>query len=88
MTVRVLTGSKHDIARAVSGIDGDVREAIVFIEEPAAAREASSPTAAAGAQVVLNTDHADAFAEMAPYTVAVEHFDDARRAIYARGDGE
>jgi hypothetical protein len=34
MTARVLTGSKQQIAQQVVGLEGEVREAIVFVEEP------------------------------------------------------
>lgn len=36
MTACVLTGSKQEIAEKVARINGVVREAIVFVEEPAA----------------------------------------------------
>ena len=36
MKARVLTGSKQEIADKVAEIDGDIREAIVFIDEPSA----------------------------------------------------
>lgn len=87
MTVRVLTGSKQDIAREVAGIDGDVREAIVFVEERAAAGAAdvAPPAAGYGAAALAA---ADPFAEMEAHTVAADDFDDTRPAIYARGDGE
>ena len=85
MTVRVLTGSKQEIAREVAGIDGDVREAIVFVEDASAAvhalsRGAEGATAAVGA--------GDLFGEMDPYTVAVDEFDDSREAIYSRRGDE
>jgi hypothetical protein len=35
MKAQVLTGSKNEIAEAFSRIDGEVREAIVFVERPA-----------------------------------------------------
>ena len=37
MTARVLTGSKQEIAQALAGMAGEVREAIVFVEEAAGA---------------------------------------------------
>lgn len=83
MTVRVLTGSKQEIAREVAGMDGDVREAIVFVDERSTAAGGVAPPGGQGAAAA-----ADAFAEMEPHTVEVDDFDDARRAIYARGDGE
>jgi hypothetical protein len=78
MEVHVLKGLREEIAEGLARIPGEVREAIVFVEQPAAAAAA----AAAG-----DTD--DIFAEMAPYvatgTTAV---DDSREAIYTRLEGE
>lgn len=34
MKARVLTGSKQEIAEKVAEFDGEIREAIVFVEEP------------------------------------------------------
>lgn len=72
MTARILTGSKKEIAEKVAGLDGQVREAIVFIEDPFAPQ----PPAA------------DIFAEMEPLTVRQNSVDDSREAIYWRGAGE
>lgn len=76
MTARVLTGSKQEIAQELTRIQGDVREAIVFVEEPA------NPPSTAGA------NDGDIFAEMGPYTVNVPDVDDSREAIYVRKPGE
>ena len=35
MTVRVITGSKREIAEQVASLEGEVREVIAFVEEPA-----------------------------------------------------
>ena len=81
MTARVLTGSKQEIAQELAGIDGDVREAIVFVEEPAAAAGVAAAVGEDGAAV-------DLFAEMEPYTVQVNDFDDSRQTIYSRLEHE
>ena len=78
MKARVLTGSKREIAETVSRIDGEVREAIVFVEEPS---DLARPAAANGAG-------ADLFAEMEPFTVRRGDADDSRDAIYRRAAGE
>ena len=36
MTARVLTGSKQEIADKLVKIDGEIHEAIIFVEEPTA----------------------------------------------------
>jgi hypothetical protein len=45
MTAHVIKGSKQEIAAKVAALDGDVREAIVFIAEASDASFAPSPTA-------------------------------------------
>lgn len=77
MTVRVITGSKDEIARKVADMEGDVREAIVFVEE----------VPAASSQPVPQTVE-DMFKEMEPYMVNVGQVDDSREAIYQRMEGE
>ena len=72
MTARLLTGSKREIAEKVSQIDGDIREAIVFIDEPPA-------------QTALPED---IFAEMEPFTVRQSGADDSREATYQLLEGE
>lgn len=74
MKAHVLTGSKQEIAEAIARMAGDVREAIVFVEEPVDSHPA--PT------------EEDIFAEMDPYTVQVGEFDDSRESIYTRQEGE
>jgi hypothetical protein len=78
MTARVLTGSKQEIAQKVANMEGEVREAVVFIEEPSDSRPGGE-----GAQ-----DAGDIFAEMEPYMVHVGDVDDSREAIYTRQEGE
>lgn len=73
MVVRVLKGSKREIAEGVAGMVGEVREAIVFIEETS---EPVPPTAA------------DVFAEMEPFSVSAGGADYTREGLYSRTDGE
>lgn len=73
MTVHVLRGSKQEIAEQVTAISGEVREAIVFIEEPSDAAVANGE---------------DIFAEMEPFMVHVGNADDSREALYTRMEGE
>ncbi len=75
MQAHVLRGTKQQIAENLARMPGEVREAIVFVEEPA-------PTD------VRRSDSDDMFAEMRPYMVKVEDLDDSREAVYTRGDGE
>lgn len=72
MKARVLTGSKQEIAEKLMETDGDIREAIVFIDDSSIERE-----------VVENI-----FAEMEPFTVHQPDVDDSRDAIYRRMAGE
>jgi hypothetical protein len=69
MTVRVITGSKQEIARKVAGLEGDVREAIVFIEQPAGT----------SAQNVPETVD-EMFKEMEPYMAHAGDVDYSRDA--------
>ena len=73
----VLRGSKQEIAANLARIAGEVREAIVFEEEPA--------PAAPGART---HDAEDVFAEMLPFMVDAPDVDDSREAVYTRMDGE
>jgi len=75
MKVEVLTGSKEEIATRLARIEGEVREAIVFIEEPA------SPVPASLASE-------DIFAEMDAYTVSVGDAEYGREHIYTQAEGE
>jgi hypothetical protein len=74
MTAHVLKGSKQQIADTVAQIEGDVREAIVFVEEPS-----DSTPAASGS---------DFFAEMEPFTVKAGGADYSRESLYSRMEGE
>jgi hypothetical protein len=75
MQAHVLKGTKQQIAENLAQMPGEVREAIVFVEEPTPA-EARMP------------DREDIFAEMRPYMVSVEDLDDTREVVYTRGEGE
>jgi hypothetical protein len=74
MKVQVLRGTRDEIAETVLRIGGEVREAIVFFEEPSGPSEDPSGD--------------DIFAEMQPFTVMVGGADYSREAIYSRLDGE
>jgi hypothetical protein len=74
MKPHILKGSKQEIAETVVRITGEVREAIVFVEEPAD-RQAQAPGD-------------DLFAEMEPFTVRAGDADYSREAIYSRNNGE
>ena len=76
MKTHVLRGSKQEIVERLVRISGEVREAIVFEEEPAA-------TPGPGPD-----DTQDIFAEMRPFMVDVQDVDDSREAIYTRMDSE
>ena len=73
MSAQILRGSKQEIAEGVIRIHGEVREAIVFVEEP------SDATASLGE---------DIFAEMEPFTVTAGGADYSREAIYTGMEGE
>jgi hypothetical protein len=77
MKTHVLTGSKQEIAESLARISGEVREAIVFVEEPAPA-----------APELGTLDAKDIFAEMHPFMVDGQDMDDSRAAIYTRLEGE
>ena len=76
MKTRVLTGSKQEIAQEFASLKGEVREVIVFIEEPA------------GAGPRIGETVAEMFAEMEPYMAHVGDVDYSRDAIYSRKAGE
>lgn len=74
MKVEIVRGTKQQIAEAVARIPGEVREAVVFVEEPSdLAPEASEE---------------DIFAEMEPFTVKVGDADYSRESLYTRLEGE
>jgi hypothetical protein len=77
MTARVLTGSKQQIAQQVASLEGEVRQAIVFIEEPAETSKQAVPETVE-----------EMFKEMEPYESHSDHVDDSREAIYTRQPGE
>ncbi len=77
MNARVLKGSKQEIAQQVAELEGDVREAIVFIEQPPGASTQPAPATAE-----------EPFKEMEPYMVQVGNVDYSREAIYSRMRGE
>jgi hypothetical protein len=77
MKTQVLRGSKQEIAESLVRLTGEVREAIVFLEE--ARPDATEPGAGEGD---------DLFAEMRPFMVDVAAVDDSREAIYTRAAGE
>ena len=72
MTARILTGSKDQIAEQVAEIEGDIREAIVFVDEFSQAGRAVE----------------DVFVEMEPFMVRQARADDSRDAIYQRTPSE
>jgi hypothetical protein len=75
MITHILRGSKDEIVQRLTLMSGDVREAIVFEEEPTSVEAGSA-----------NVE--DLFAEMIPYMVDVADVDDSREAIYTRMPGE
>ena len=79
MTARVLTGSKQEIAQKVASLEGEVREAIVFVEELSDQRLPGGED---------TQDVQDIFAEMEPNMVHVADVDDSREALYTRQEGE
>lgn len=74
MKAQVVKGSKQEIAETVARIRGEVREAIVFFEEPPDQMRAVSGE--------------DIFTEMEPYMVHVGGAGYSREAIYTRMEGE
>jgi hypothetical protein len=76
MTAHVLRGTKREIADHLVRIPGEVREAIVFVEEPATAAAEVDPAE-------------DIFAEMQQFVAEGNtEVDDSREEIYARLEGE
>jgi hypothetical protein len=76
MSARILRGTKQEIAANLARLSGEVREAIVFVDEPRTPEETPS------------IDSADPFAEMTPLMVEVPVLDDTRETIYTRMGGE
>ena len=75
MQAHVLRGTKQQIAESLVRMPGEVREAIVFVEEPVPAYARMS-----GSE--------DIFAEMRSHMVGAEDLDDSREAVYTRGEDE
>lgn len=67
MRTQILTGSKAEIAAAVSQIDGEIREVIAVIDEPS--------------NSFLQAPAEDIFAEMEPFTVKTGGADYSRQAL-------
>ena len=74
MKAHILKGSKQEIVEGLARMNGEVREAIVFVDEP---REK-------GAEPAVT----DIFSEMEPHLVNVRDVDDSRENIYRRMDHE
>lgn len=77
MSARILKGTKQEIASSLVQMSGEVREAIVFVDEPLVVDPGGQPA-----------DAADFFAEMRPHMVDVRDADDSREAIYSRAECE
>lgn len=75
MRQQVLKGTKQEIAESILRISGEVREAVVTIDEPA--QDAVPP----------GPDE-NILAEMEPYMVKAGGADYSREAIYSRTEGE
>ena len=69
MIAQVLQGSKQEIAGRVAQMDGEVREAIVFVEEPSDGNEGAGQ---------------DIFTEMEPFVVNAGGADYSREVLYTR----
>ena len=73
MSAQILTGSKREIAESVERLPGEVREAIVFVEEP-------SDVAAASPD--------ELFASMEQFATHAGGADYSREALYSRMEDE
>ncbi len=73
MSAQILTGSKREIAERVARIPGEVREAIVFVEESSGVTEDSLQ---------------DFFASMEPFSAHAGGADYSREALYSRMEDE
>jgi hypothetical protein len=81
MTIHVLKGSKQEIADTLVRFGGDVREAIVFVDEPPPPPvDSQNGTAGSGPE--------DMFDEMRACMVDAHDVDDSREAIYRGDQGE
>jgi hypothetical protein len=70
MKTHILTGSKREIAESVVRIDGEIREAIVFVREPS--------------DSISVPFEEDIFAEMEPFMVKAGGADYSRQSLYTR----
>lgn len=77
MTTRIVTGSKQEIARQVAAMEGNVREAIVFVEEVAIGPAGPVPA---------TVD--EMFKEMEPFSSQAEAPDFTRESVYTKKLGE
>ncbi len=73
MSAQILRGTKQEIAQSVAQLPGEVREAIVFVEEPLAPTEASPQ---------------ELFASMEQFAVHAGGADYSREALYSRMEDE
>lgn len=75
---REIRGTKAQIAEQIRHIQGEIVEAFLLVEEPASINSAP-----------LSQAELENFrAEMEADTVAVDHVDDSREAMYTRMPGE
>jgi len=74
MKAQILRGSKQQIAETVARTSGEVREAIIFVEEPS--------------DLTQDQSGEDIFAEMEPFMVKVGGVDYSRETLYTRREGE
>jgi hypothetical protein len=72
-STQILRGSKREIAESVTQIRGEVREAMVFVEEPSDLTEDSPQKL---------------FAAMEPYATHAGGADYSREALYSRMEDE
>jgi len=74
MRAQVVKGSKQEIADNVVRMKGEVREAIIFVEDPAG--------------TAVEVPREDIFAEMEPFMVNAGGADYSREALYIPLEGE
>ena len=77
MRTQILRGSKEEIAETLVRLNGEVREAIIFLED---LESLDSQSASA--------DSEEFFAEIRPSMVDAAEIDDSREAIDSRAVGE
>lgn len=76
MSAHILKGTKEEIAQQLVQLAGEVREAIVFVDERPLAETAG------------DVEKDDLFAEMIPYMVNARNVDDSRESFYTQMEGE